>query len=248
MSLHHHHTTLEATSSPLLRRLDPRGKLLSALLAVASISSVPYERTGWVLVFFVAVLVLVEVSGFGTGRAFLRASVVLPFVLLPVLLLPWVSEISWEEALWRAAAVGVRGFCAAVVVVLLMATTPLRDLCAGAERMGAPRQLVATVYLTERYIRLLSGKAKAMLRAARLRGFGQKTQKKRVRATGAMIGSLLVHTLDRSERVFWAMRARGYDGRVRRLSPLRFGWRDAAALFLSALWSAGLVYMTRVRP
>jgi len=38
-----------------------------------------------------------------------------------------------------------------------------------------------------------------------------------VRVTGGMAGTLLLRSLERAERVYQAMKARGYDGEVRAL-------------------------------
>ncbi|MFN8563911.1 MAG: energy-coupling factor transporter transmembrane component T [Anaerolineae bacterium] len=41
----------------------------------------------------------------------------------------------------------------------------------------------------------------------------------RARSAGGMVGSLFLRSYERSERVYAAMLARGYDGRMRVLSP-----------------------------
>jgi cobalt/nickel transport system permease protein len=51
-----------------------------------------------------------------------------------------------------------------------------------------------------------------------------------LRVHGTMLGSLLLRTLDRAQRVHSAMCCRGFDGHVRTIEPLRFATRDAAFL------------------
>jgi cobalt/nickel transport system permease protein len=48
-----------------------------------------------------------------------------------------------------------------------------------------------------------------------------------LRTLRSLLGQLLVRSLGRAERVHVAMLCRGFDGELRRKSPMRFGSRDA---------------------
>jgi cobalt/nickel transport system permease protein len=52
----------------------------------------------------------------------------------------------------------------------------------------------------------------------------------RARVTGGMAGNLMLRSLARGDRIYDAMRARGYDGEVRLLAAPRVGGSDWAAL------------------
>ena len=71
-----------------------------------------------------------------------------------------------------------------------------------------------------RYMFVLVDEAQRMLRsrAARSAGVGRGTGGSvawRARVAGGMAGSLFLRTLDRTERIYMAMLARGYDGTIR---------------------------------
>jgi cobalt/nickel transport system permease protein len=208
------------------------------------ISLVPLEKALWVGVFSVAFFLLAEISGFGAGRALWRAAVVLPFVLLPVLLRPWAASESWNDFLLHAIRLGIKAWTSAVILVVLVVTTPILDLCAAAERLWVPRTLTQTILLTERYFRLLRERFSMMMLSAKLRGFvfGRRREK----VIGSMAGSLLLRTMDRAERVYCAMRARGYQGSIPRLTPMSFRAIDFFAAFLVLAWGLGLWWLTRL--
>jgi energy-coupling factor transporter transmembrane protein EcfT len=61
---------------------------------------------------------------------------------------------------------------------------------------------------------------------------------RRLAASGGMIGSLFVRTLDRSERVGLAMASRGFAGQPHSLRRLGFGRRDVVFLAAVAVYLA----------
>ena len=72
-----------------------------------------------------------------------------------------------------------------------------------------------------------------MERARSLRSFGGRGRG--LPASGAFLGTLLLRTWSRAERIHFSMLARGFDGTFRFQRPLRFG---AAALLFTAAWIA----------
>jgi cobalt/nickel transport system permease protein len=109
--------------------------------------------------------------------------------------------------------------------VLLTATTPLPDILVAMRALGVPRLLVAILGLMWRYVFVLADEALRMMRAREARsasagGKGGGTTTWRAQVAGQMVGSLFLRGYERSERIYHAMLARGYDGTVRSL-PLK---------------------------
>ena len=80
--------------------------------------------------------------------------------------------------------------------------------------------LVSIVAFMYRYVFVLVDEAQRLLRAraARSAGVGAGTGGTiawRARVSGGMAGSLFLRTYERSERIYLAMLARGFDGEVR---------------------------------
>ena len=106
----------------------------------------------------------------------------------------------------------------------LAATTPLRDLLLGLQRLGAPALVVTIATLMLRYVDVIAGEARRMRLARISRGHDPRFLWQ-VGATARGVGSLFVRSYDRGERVHLAMLARGWAGRM----PRAVGRRGHAA-------------------
>ena len=98
-----------------------------------------------------------------------------------------------------------------------------------------PSILVTIVSMTYRYLFVLADEAHRMLRARQSRSASAGGQSGgsiawRGRVTGNMAGSLFVRSLDRSDRIYQAMLARGYDGTVRRVGETPTAGRLSVAV------------------
>ena len=194
---------------------DPRVKLLSALALPLWVGLLPAAHVGLIGALVAVALVTGGVAGISPFALLRRAAIVLPFVLLPAALGVLAGTLDPGAMTVMAA----RSFGAATVGALLIGVTPFPTLLAAASAMHAPELLVQTTALTYRYLQVLRGRAAAMMESARARGFGRDTPH-RFAVGGNLVGALLLHSLDRSERVHRAMLARGYTGRFPTAQPL----------------------------
>ena len=109
-------------------------------------------------------------------------------------------------------------------------------------RLGCPRMLVAQLSFLYRYLFVLIDEGLRTRRARDFRGAAAAPLGRRLAATGGVIGTLFVRTLDRSDRIHTAMLARGYQGEPHSLSRLRFSARrrgvpvGAAAYLVACRW------------
>jgi cobalt/nickel transport system permease protein len=95
-------------------------------------------------------------------------------------------------------------------VLLLIATTPFTSLAALLTRRAGVRVIGLQIVLTYRYISTLLGEAGDMWTAYMLRSPGAKALK--MRDMGTFAGQLLLRSFDRAERVYYAMKCRGFSG------------------------------------
>ena len=116
---------------------------------------------------------------------------------------------------------------------------PALDLLRAMRALGVPRILVATVSFMYRYLFVIAEEAQRLLRARDSRSAGLEghrcggSVRWRGRVLGHMVGSLFLRSYERSERVYAAMQARGYDGEVRFLRDN--AWRLAEIVVAAAL-------------
>jgi cobalt/nickel transport system permease protein len=139
--------------------------------------------------------------------------------------------------------IALKSWVSVQVALLLTFTTPFHDLVDGLRELRLPRVMVAIVSFMYRYLAVLSGEASRMMRARASRSAevpGRRsggTIRWRAAGTGAMVGSLFLRSYERSERIYAAMQARGFDGELRYLPgpPLPLAQIVAAGLIAIAI-------------
>jgi cobalt/nickel transport system permease protein len=148
-----------------------------------------------------------------------------------------------EAGLAAAAELGLRTLLAAAALVALSVRSSSAALLNALAFFRLPRTFLAVLGSVARTLWIVTDEARRMNRARLMRG-ASATVGARLRVVGCMIGSLLLRSFDRAERVHRAMVARGYDGAVPRqlppppLRPIQLlACLGFAALSLAARWS-----------
>jgi cobalt/nickel transport system permease protein len=131
------------------------------------------------------------------------------------------------------ASILLRFLLTASAALVLTATTGFTGVCLALEKLRLPDVLVTQLLLLYRYIFVLGDEALRMGRARSLRSVGRRGTGVRVYAQ--MLGQLLLRTFARAQRVYLAMKCRGFDGQVRIARRLRV--RKADVVFVLG-WSA----------
>jgi cobalt/nickel transport system permease protein len=99
----------------------------------------------------------------------------------------------------------------------LVRVVPFDRLLAALRRVGVPAILLAILAFMYRFLFVLWNELDTMRAARRARTFDRAGLVYRWRNAAQMIGMLLIRSLGRSERVYGAMCARGWDGTLRTL-------------------------------
>ncbi len=131
-----------------------------------------------------------------------------------------------------------RAFLCVTAVLLLIAVTPMSRITAQLRRLHLPDIFVTLFEMLYRYIAVLLGEASTMYTAYMLRSTEFKGLQ--MRHMGSFAGQLLIRSYDRAERVYNAMKCRGYDsfaarGKKKRLSAADYLYLAATCLPLIAL-------------
>ena len=109
------------------------------------------------------------------------------------------------------------------VAIVFSAATPFPDMLLAMRAVKIPRLLVSLFGLMWRYMFVMVDEAIRLMRARAARSGavdrpGVKSGGSivwRAKVTGGMAGNLFIRSIDRGERIYDAMAARGYDGEVR---------------------------------
>ncbi|MBN2388256.1 MAG: cobalt ECF transporter T component CbiQ [Anaerolineales bacterium] len=218
--------------------LDPRVKLVLALAYILTVALTP---VGAWPVYFLLLAVILSVgilSALGLGFIQRRALLALPFMLAAVPIIFTNGETAlfsfplgtwtltgYAEGLARFASVALKSWLSVQAAVVLASSTSFPDLLQAMRAIRIPRLLVAMFGLMWRYLFVLVDEALRLMRARAARsGQGAEAVHRsggsmawQARVAGGMAGNLFLRAFERSDRIYMAMVARGYDGEIRSL-------------------------------
>ena len=236
-------------TSPV-HRLDPRAKILGFIGLTVVVVTTP-ARAVWAFALYGAVLVfLIGLARLPLGFVAKRAAVVLPFVLMVAVFLPFFPQTGGGEynlgglhvspegllMLWNVAAKSTLG---AMSMIVLVSTTPFSRLIAGLEGLRVPRVFTLITSFMYRYSFLFLEEYQRMRRAMASRNYcGRWLWQSSV--LGHVLSSLFLRSYERAERVYVAMVSRGYAGTMGPTVSLSFRATDGAFLVTMAVLLAGI--------
>jgi cobalt/nickel transport system permease protein len=208
-----------------VHRLPAEVKIVAAVLGVICVVATPREAFPVFAGFLLVLAAVWAVAGIPPGWMLRRSLIEAPFVVLAVLLpftggeprLDWLGLSLSEPGLLGAWNILVKGTLGVLTSLTLAATTPLRDLLAGLQRLHAPALVVTIATLMLRYIDVIADEARRMRLARISRGHDPRFLWQ-VGATARGVGALFVRSYERGERVHLAMLARGWAGAMPRMS------------------------------
>jgi cobalt/nickel transport system permease protein len=224
-----------------VHRMDPRAKLLATLAFIAAVSLTP--TASWLAygLYFFIIAVPVLLSKVPPFYILKRSLVIIPFVLLVAVFIPFFKEgevvatvnlWGWHISLTQSGlelmgSILAKAWLSILSLVLLTSTTGFPKLLKGMERLHTPGVMVMLLSFMYRYIFLLTDEVMRMKQARESRSFGGR-RLWQIKTVGNMIGTLFIRSYERGERVYASMVARGFDGHSRTLDSLRFRRMDAA--------------------
>lgn len=245
-----------------IHRLDPRAKIVIALLFILAVALTPagaFVAFGFLYLFLLFGVLLAQIElPYVIKRSFIAipfalAAVTLPFTVAGQTLftLPFLGGIAISvEGTIRFASILVKSWISVQAAILLVAVTPFPDLLWGLQALRVPVTLVTIVGFAYRYLFVLSDEALRLRQARAARSAvadGRRSGGRllwRGKVTGRMVGSLMLRSIERSERVVQAMAARGYTGQVRSLARPQMRRQDYLALLGCALLLGSIVLLS----
>ena len=249
----------------LIHHLDARVKLVLAVLFIVATALTPEEAwPAYVLLAALALGVAVA-SQLGVGFVYRRSALALPFALAVVTVVfstPGRPLLSTQvlgmklaltgAGLVRFASIVLKSWLSMQVAVVLTGSTPFPALLQAMRSLHLPKILVAVAGFTYRYLFVIGDEALRLMRARAARSGASEGRSGgsmfwRARVTGNMAGSLFLRSLERSERIYDAMVARGYDGEVRSLRLPALHPRDLLVACPFVLALAAIQLLARIR-
>lgn len=226
--------------------------MLAVLAYTVVLISFDRYQTASLAPMIVLPLAMLQIARIPLAFAIRRLVILSPFVAMLCLAGPifdhslrvlWAGPWRWETTGgWLTAIdIFVKFSLSVLAVTALMCTTPFSLLLEAMRKLGLPKVLAMQLGFLYRYIFVLIDESMRVRRARDFRGAARAAAMRRLAAGGAVIGSLFVRTLERSERIHVAMCARGYRGEPHSLAHLHFHRADF--VFLGAV--AGYLLVCR---
>jgi cobalt/nickel transport system permease protein len=238
-----------------LHQLDPRTKLIITLLFI--LSSVLLPDGAWLAYVATWLLVLLgnRLANLNWTFTFVRSFIVLPFTLAaitvlislpgePLMALPFGLTITVPGAL-RFSSIIIRSWLSVQVAILLTATTSFVDLGHALRHLKMPQILITILSFMYRYLFVLSEEVQRLLRArtarsARIPNSPRPPVAWQAGVAGNMVGQLFLRSYERSDRVYAAMLARGFQGQFLTLNPHITRQQDWLAAAAAVMLLAGV--------
>jgi len=244
-----------------VHHLDPRGKVVLALAFILTAGLMPIGAWSGFAALLILALAASLASRLGLAFALRRSTIALPFALVALPLVFTVpGEVVYQTPLtgWTITAQGLERFLSLILrswiaiqaAILLVAATPFADVLWALGALRVPRLLVATIGFMYRYFFVLADETARMLRARAARSAETEGRRKpsplwQGGVAGAMVGSLFLRALERSERVHAAMLARGYNGQMPSLARRAIRRMDRLVILAALLLLVGLLAWAR---
>jgi len=236
-----------------LHTIDGRAKLLTTVVFLATMLSVPLGRLSELLLYALFPLAAAALGRLDYARICRQSLVVLPFAACvglfnlfcdrtPVLRIgPVAVTGGWVSLL----SLLLRGLLSVQALLVLVETTGCHGLCRSMQRLGLPALFTAQLLFVHRYLVVLTEEALALSRARDARSFGRKSYP--LRTWGTLVAQLLLRTFERAERIDRSMRARGFTGRIPPDFGRRSSWSRRDTCY-TLLWCTLFVLLRTLRP
>ena len=207
-----------ADGATILHRLHPMAKLLGCVGYLICLISLGSGSVGQMAAFCFYPVIVLALGEIPLGMVLRRCLIVLPFCLLMSLGNLWTQrQVLWmlgtipvTAGLISSLGILIRAILSVAAVLALIAVTPFPQLTGALGRLHVPGTLIALLEMTYRYVGVLMDEAGHMSDAYHLRAPMHKGLE--MRHMGPFVGSLLLRSFDRAERIYGAMRCRGYGG------------------------------------
>ncbi len=251
---------VDGGGTSLLHRWDVRCKIVTILVCSFAIASLSHLAPA--LAAIGISLIILAVARVSFVKVLLRLLAISGFVGMFLVVMPFsvpahhgdtvliFNGMDWLglnlRGLLLAATIAAKAIAIALLMEPLLSTAPFPVTLHGLSRLGIPEMVGQMALLSHRYLHVFRHEARRMSWGMRVRGFRKRTELATLRAMGNFIGMLFVRSFERTERVFDAMRARGYRGRFPEPVELRLQTKDVV---LSAGWiavAAALIVCDRI--
>lgn len=233
----------------LVHRLSPRVRIIAAVCLSVAVALCGHPAIA--AAYLAMGGVLSALARLTPAQVFRRLSPLLWFLVMIWVFLPltftqdivygygWISVS--RAGLVLSAMITLKSAAILMIFTALIATMPVAALGSGLHQLRVPDRLVFLLLMTYRYISVIRKEYHRLIRAARFRGFRPGTNLHSYQTYAYLAGMLFVRASHRADRVFQAMRCRGFSGRFRTLDVYGENGINSGFLCVTLTLGAALV-------
>jgi cobalt/nickel transport system permease protein len=199
-----------------IHRFHPTVKLLATAVFIITVISFDRYAFGRLVPYILYPVLLMAFSKTPHSMLFKRFLLALPFCLFagisnvildrsPAFI---IGGISVSYGVLSIFTIMFRAYLCVMAVLLLVSVTPFFEITNSMRKLKIPNIFTTIFEMTYRYICVLLEEAHSMYIAYSLRSMGRKGIK--MRDMGSFAGQLLLRSFDRADRIYNAMKCRGY--------------------------------------
>ena len=207
-----------ADNKSIVHNLHPASKIIITLVYLIVVTSAPKYAVSSLMIFALYPVIMIELGDIPKTLLFKRILVAIPFSLFA-----GISNIILDRKIAFAFlgigitygilsffSIMIKTVLTVVAVLILVATTPIPEIFNQFIKFKIPEIIATQLLLTYRYISVILQESSNMYTAYKLRNNGGKGIK--ISDMGVFIGQILLKSFNRAERVYNAMKCRGFNG------------------------------------
>ena len=227
-----------------IHRLDPRAKVIATMLFLLTVISFPKYEIAALAPFFLFPVIIMTIGEIPVRFIIGKILLVSPFAIFIGIFNPLLDTGTFAvipgvfiSAGWISfGSILLKYTLTVSAALLLIATTSFPGVCHALRRLGFPALFVSQLLFLYRYLFVLMEEAMRIIRARDMRSFG--TRGTGMKVFVRLIGVLFLRTVDRAERVYYAMLSRGFQGDIPSLKRSRMVLPDLAflSIMIASLW------------
>lgn len=208
---------LNTIDSPV-HKMSPLSKLILTVVYITCVASFGRYDIYGLFVMILLPLIGYVLSTIPVSLCFRKMRFVLPAILLVGIANPFldrdiavvIGRVPVSFGMISMLTLLMKGAFSIMASFLLIATTPIDDLCKSLRRIHVPKIMVSLLLLTYRYISLFLDEVSVMTDCYSLRAPGQKGIQ--FSAWGSFLGGLIIRSEGKASRNYDCMMLRGFNG------------------------------------
>jgi cobalt/nickel transport system permease protein len=213
--MHHFHIDRYSDLKSPIHSLDARAKLAFSFIAIFCIVSLPRGSFPEAALFSIIVVALWIASGVPLRHVISRLALVLPFAAIMSIPLMIGRHDTASSPMPNAIFVIIKAALSIVILTLITSTTRFDSLLHSLSSMGMPAIIVSLISFLYSFIFIAIDEMERLAVGRESRELGG-NRRLSWKSRGWVIGTFLLRSIERSERVYGAMISRGFSGDMKR--------------------------------